>query len=311
MHLIKKVLLSIALFPPFLSFACLNEYYRVELPFVNNKVDLSALIYSNSKGKYPYWKNGFDGNMAMEGRRDSLKGIGLGRLDYKGLSDYAIIELKIGDRKRAVEMLEKLYAQHPNEYNIVANLGTAYELTGDDAKALELLRKAEAINPRSHYGSEWIHINILEQKMAGKEYDKIINLHISDFSTWIIDKNYKFPRDADSLKMQLAYQLHERIAFIAPPDDIVGNLVLNFADIVAKTESRDTAIAFYEYAAHYSASLQKAIDERKAALKEEKKEVKNTFRWASVIWAVPLLAFALIFIGWLRSMKNNRARERR
>lgn len=309
MHPFKKLFLAIILLSPALSFACLNEYYRTELPLANNKLDLHTLLYKKDH-VLPYWKHGFEDDAMLENpfrsRRDSLEEIGLDKLDYKGLSDYAAIELRIGNRKKAVEILEKLYVQHPNEYNIVANLGTAYEVTGNNEKALELLRKAVAINPRSHYGSEWIHVAILEQKVGAKQYNQIINLGIKDFSQWIIDKSYVFPRNADSLKIQIAYQLHERIAFIAPPDDVVGQLVLDFADIVAKTESRDAAIPFYEYAGHYSSSLQKTVEARKAALKAEQKEVKNTFRWASVIWAIPLLAFFMILFAWLKTIRNNR-----
>ncbi len=34
------------------------------------------------------------------------------------------------------------------------------------------------------------------------------------------------------------------LRFIAPPDDIVGQLLLDFADVVAKSDSRDEAIPF-------------------------------------------------------------------
>ncbi len=81
-----------------------------------------------------------------------------------------------------------MYAQHPNDYSIIANLGTAYELTGNDEKALELIRKAVAINPNSHYNSEWIHVRILEEKVGKKQYDKIIDLGFTDYSKWIVDK---------------------------------------------------------------------------------------------------------------------------
>jgi tetratricopeptide (TPR) repeat protein len=304
-----KLLLIIALLLPGALFACINEYLRTEPPLDGEKLNLSLLLYSKGE-TLPYWKHGFKSDMIAENpfeiRRDSLRRIGLHKLDYKGLSDYASIELRIGDRKEAVEILEKLYTQYPNEYNIVANLGTAYEVTGNNEKALELLRKAVAINPRSHYGSEWIHVNILKQKTGAKQYDKIINLGIKDFSQWIIDKNYVFPQLADSLKMQVAYQLHERIAFIAPPDDIVGQLVLDFADIIAKSESYDAAIPFYEYAGHYSASLQKTIDDRKAVLKSEKKEIVKNFRWASIVWALPLIVFFMILFSWLRTIRRNK-----
>lgn len=308
-----KLLLIITLLLPGALLACLNEYYRSELPLTDGKLDLSLLLYSK-KDIRPYWMHGFKSDMIvdnpLEKSKDSLQKIGLNKLDYKSLSDYAAIELRIGDRKKAVEMLEKLYVQYPNKYNIVANLGTAYEVTGNNEKALELLQKAVAINPRSHYGSEWIHVKILEQKVGAKQYGQIINLGIKDFSQWIIDKNYVFPQPADSLKIQVAYQLHERIAFIAPPDDIVGQLVLDFADIVAKSESYDAAIPFYEYAGHYSASLQKTIDARKEVLKSEKKEIVKNFRWASVVWALPLIVFFMILFSWLRTIRRNKKAQK-
>ena len=305
MYLIKRLLLAILLLSPALSFACANEYLLTELPLRDNKINLPYLLNGN-KGAYPYWHQGFF-DVSLNVRKDSLKKIGLDKLDPKGLSDYAVLELKVGDRKKALELMEQLYAKHPNEYNIIANLGTAYELAGNDAKALELLKKAVAINPISHHGSEWIHIAILEQKLGSKQYDQIINLGIKDYPQWLNDKSYAFTRPADSLKIQIAYQLHERIAFIGWPDSVIGQLVLDFADIVAKTESKDTAVAFYDYALKYNPGLQQTIAARKAFLQEEKKTVQNTFRWASVVWAIPLISFVLIFLAWLRNMKRNRA----
>lgn len=306
MYRIKRRFLAILLLSPALSFACLNEYFRNELPLTDNKINLSALLDHPDRVAYPYWHHGYEFDISLYPLRDSLAKVGLDKLDYKSLSDYAVIQLKIGDRKKALELMEQLYAKYPNEYNIIANLGTAYEVTGNNEKALELLKKAVAINPISHHGSEWIHIAILEQKLGNKQYDQIINLGIKDFSQWLNDKNYVFTRPADSLKIQLAYQLHERIAFIPLPDSIIGQLVLDFADIVAKTESKDTAIAFYDFAAKYSPALQPAIAARKTFLQEEKKTVQNTFRWASVVWAIPLISFVLIFLAWLRSIRKQR-----
>jgi tetratricopeptide (TPR) repeat protein len=175
------------------------------------------------------------------------------KIDFKLLSDYAWHIVRAGRAKEALYLLEKLYAQHPNEYNILANLGTTYELTGNNHKALELLKKAVAINPRSHYGSEWIHIAILEQKTAARpDYTKIMNLQTGpDITKWINNKQYKFSQPADSLLKQLAYQLHERIFFVKAPDAIVQQLITDFANIVAKTRSGKEAEPFYKFAATY------------------------------------------------------------
>lgn len=293
---------------PTAVFSCFNEYHPSEMPFANGKVDLYKLIYSD-KTHIPYWHYGFDEMDELRLQSAALLKKGLKNLDYKELSDYAVLQMKIDDKEQGLSILEKLYAEHPDEYNIIANLGTAYEIMGQDQKALDLLKKAVAINPISHYGSEWIHINILEQKLGAKQYDKIINLGVKDFSTWIIDKSYIFPRPADSLKIQIAYQLHERIGFIKAPDSVISHLILDFADIIAKTDVRDSATIFYNYAIHYNSLLQNTVDERKKALSEEHKVVNDTFRWASVIWTVPMLAFVLLFVGWIRSMRRNKGQE--
>jgi len=173
---------------------------------------------------------------------------------------------------------------------------------------MELLKRAVEINPRSHYNSEWIHIKILEQKIAVQpDYSKIINLDIKDFAVWLNDPKYQFPQLPDSLKKQLAFQLHERISFIGPPDPVVAQLVLDFADIVAKHDGHAAALPFYEYASVYGKENMSAIvTKRKEIIAQTKKEIESTFRRAAIIWAVPLLAFVLIFFAWLRSRKNNR-----
>lgn len=308
MRQILPFLLISILLTPVAVFSCFNDYRTPEMPFADGKVDLYKLLYSD-KTHFPYWHHGFDEMQDLEQQNNAFKKKGLSKLDYKELSDYAVLQIKIGDREEGVALLEKLYTQHPDEYNIVANLGTAYEVMGNDAKALELLKKAVAINPVSHYGSEWIHINILEQKLGTQQYDKIINLGIKDFAQWVIDKSYVFPRPADSLKIQIAYQLHERIGFIKAPDSTIGHLVLDFADIVAKTDVRDSATFFYNYAAYYNPALKATIDERKKALAEEHKVINDTFRWASFMWAIPLLAFVMLFAAWMKAIKKNKQQE--
>jgi tetratricopeptide (TPR) repeat protein len=309
------------------TIACGNEYYSVSsLPLQKDSLLLKTLLTSTRDNERPYWWNGFTDDVYA--RRDSLLAAMaqqanvypesvLAKLDiitskllksgaYKILSDFAWYELRVGNKEKALRLLEQLYQAYPNEYNIVANLGTAYELTGNNAMALELLRKAVSINPSSHFGSEWIHIRILEQKTAKEpDYKKIINLGTGDFAGWLIDKSYRFSPPADSLKIQLAYQLHERISLLRPPDAVVAQLVLDFADIIAKHNSSTEAIPFYEYAANYgTASMQEVVKARKNVLEKTEREVINTFRWASVVWAIPLLAFVLIFIAWLRGQRR-------
>ena len=311
------------------TFACGNEYFQtIQIPVKNDSLLLSHLLNSPSDFNHPYWWNGFGDNITST--RDSLYSVMANKAglypesldkkystiiqkllianEFKLLSDYAWYELRVGDKKRSLLLLEELYKQYPNEYNIVANLGTAYEVNGDNNKALELLKKAVEINARSHFNSEWIHIKILEQKIAAQpDFTKIMNLDIKDFAAWLSDHKYQFQQAPDSLKKQLAYQLHERISFINPPDPVIAQLVLDFADIVAKHDGHAAALPFYEYAAVYgTANMNAIVSKRKEIIAQTKKEIETTFRRAAIIWAIPLLAFVLIFVAWLRSRKKNR-----
>lgn len=275
------------------------------VPMVGDKVDLKAMLQVQ-QGAPAYWSARFGADSVLLHRKDSLLHIGIANLDQRGRTAYAVIELKTGDKVAAVKQLESLYAQHPDDYTVAAHLAWGYEFTGKNGQALETLRKAQALNRQGNYGSDWIHERILEEKLGNQQYSKIINLGFKDYGQWFIDKQYVFVRNPDSLKVQIAYQLHERTGYMTPPDPVVGQLVLDFADIVAKTESRREAISFYDYAAMYDPALAKTITARHEAIKAEQAEVQGTFRWASVVWAVPLLAFCLILFSWIKVMRKQK-----
>lgn len=287
------------------SHSCGNEYYITpEIPFAKGKLVLKNILHAPDYSTRAYWHNGFAEDIysryydlkykidpAASDSSDMMEWASLekaltGKTDYKLLSDYAWYELRLGEKDIAVKLLEQLYRQHPNEYNIAANLGTAYEVTGNNKKALELLKKAVSLDPASHFGSEWIHINILEQKVkASPDYPAILSLHTgNDFNAWLNGSVYKKTITPDSLMTQLAYQLHERISFIAPQDAVVGQLVLDFADLAALTKGKAEAADFYAYAVQYDSSLATAvrarndgkIPERKPATVEEKAIARKT-----------------------------------
>lgn len=208
-------------------------------------------------------------------------------VDYKLLSDYAWNCLRVysvselsgaaGKRETAIKLLQALYEKYPAEYNIVANLGTAYELTGENEKALTLLKRAVEINPASHHGSEWIHIKILEEKVKSTPgYNKIINLTVpNDYREWLTGQFYDKSMKADSLMIQLAYQLHERIGFVAPTDPIVGQLVLDFADLVAITHPPYKALEFYRFATTYDPTLAMQVSTRSEIIPPAVNKTKN------------------------------------
>lgn len=279
----KCLLLALVLFiRPLTSLACGNEYYSTsELPLQAKKLDLRLLLHFAGDHDLPYWTFGFGENIIDKRNRLAARITGTEfftgpvswaaleqalktNTDYKLLSDFAWYELRVGSKQHAVRLLERLYEKYPGEYNIVANLGTAYEVTGKNEQALTLLKKAVAINPQSHYGSEWIHVNILEQKVkAAPDYTRILELGSGkNYPQWLSGQVYDKKIAPDSLMVQVAYQLHERISFIAPPDPIVAQLILDFADLAAIARSRLDAKEFYNYAVSYDSTLVAATKER-------------------------------------------------
>lgn len=304
---LRIIVVTAALLTGTAALACLNSYKRKELPLAEKNLQLNLLL-NIVDNQLPYWYNGWGEDDLIQW--EHLSTLKIDTLNFRDQSDFAVLQLKFGKKKEGLELLQSLYRLHPTEYNIVANLGTAYELNGDKSKALELLKKAMAINPLSHYGSEWIHIRILEEELAAKpDYRNIINLKTGNFQSWLLDKTYRFPLPADSLKMQIAFQLHERTGLIAPPNKAIGQLVTDFADIVAKTDSLGAAKEFYEFALSYDSTLRDTIAARIKGVESSQKEVKNTFRWATIVWAIPLLALVLIFFAWLRSIRNQKGTE--
>lgn len=257
--------------------ACGNSYYSASPPYYQHKLILHNLLHAN-EGATAYWSNGFP-PMAFEAEYDDilekmeksgwdpkdrwkvtwpeLEQALNTNVDYKALSDFAWYELRVGNKDNAIRLLERLYLLHPDEYNILANLGTGYELMGKDREALSFLKKAVAMNPSSHYGSEWIHVRILEQKTAATpDYKKILDLPAgADAKEWKTGTHYRLPVPPDSLLLQLAYQLHERISFVAAPDPVVAQLVKDFADLIVMTHSAKEAKEFYDLALNYDPTV--------------------------------------------------------
>jgi tetratricopeptide (TPR) repeat protein len=265
----KYFFVIVALRGTLFSFACGNEYHRSELPLENGKLNTKFLLeydYTHDAAALPYWTHGFNINMSSETEYflDEYKK----NKDYKYLSDYAWELVKEGKAKQAIIILDNLLKTHTNEYNILANLGTAYEIVDNNSKALELLTKAIAINKNSHYGSEWIHLNILKQKLNNEAFplDKIIDLGNENNKAQWNNATWAYRIPADSLLKSIAYQLHERIGFIPPKDKIIGRLIFDFAEIIAKTKSMEEALPFYDFAMYYDNELYLKVAQAKQAV---------------------------------------------
>ena len=248
------LILLILIFNFTTSRACLNYYYSLDKSgHFHDAEDLRRAFNTNFNVKRIETKL-----KKLEAKLKTSK-------DYKLLSDYAVLLLKAGKTEIAVDILEQLSLKHPNEYQIAANLGTAYELAGNNEKALEFIKRGIELNPDAHGGSEWVHVKLLETKLQLEKDASYLE------NRTVLNLSEEQQKDA-KVRDQLMIQIRERFPFCKGPDDpIMASLLIDLGDCYANTASIEFAKASYEIAQHYYGASSEIIDPKIA-------EVKNLLR---------------------------------
>lgn len=248
----KKIFLIGFLFLiPIFSFGCLNGASKV----LKNGIH----IYEDAEGVIPSGHYFYEQNFpALIKQLDSLY-LKTNDLDY--LSDKGYILVLQKKYSEALNLYLEIEKMQPNRYATASNIGTIYELIGDNKKAHEWISKAIKINPKSHEGSEWLHLKILETKIADLK-----NLS-SDFllNTTFGEKPGPITKLSSSelrfLEKSLYFQLNERISFIKGKDPIISLLLFELANLEIIRGKYYDAIAIYKMAKDYGFQ-NKLLDER-------------------------------------------------
>lgn len=276
------------------GFSCMNEYHEDY-----TKLDGSYKhITQESEGSDRYHFYHESDKFALNERKRILKE----KKGFEDKSDYAVVLIRLGEYKEALNVLESLINDHPNEYNIVVNLGTAYELNNNLELALKYISKAIKLNPLSHNESEWIHEEILKAKIAVKTdpnylwQNSILNLQMpGDIEAYYNSLNEEKRLQLFDVKNQLLWQLKERISLVAPPDPFVADLLFDFANLVAITESIEIAIPIYNQSLSYLPENFNKVLERRDSL------VRMTYwtgirRYAYLLTVISFLAMCTFFL---------------
>ncbi|RYY54781.1 MAG: hypothetical protein EOO05_20000, partial [Chitinophagaceae bacterium] len=152
---------------------------------------------------------------------------------FQDLSDYAALLIRLGRVEEATPLLEGLLADRPQEYQVIANLAVAYELEGYPEAALDCLEESVKINPSSHFGSEWIHRQILCEKIRQR------NGSAAGTGSGILSAA---AADADVYSRHLGYQLQERVPLTTSPDQYFSKVLEEIADYYRVTISLEWAM---------------------------------------------------------------------
>ncbi|HEV7782456.1 MAG TPA: tetratricopeptide repeat protein [Chitinophagaceae bacterium] len=164
---------------------------------------------------------------------------------FEDENDRALTHMRMGEYDKAFDILSRLEKEKPNEYNIIANLGTLYELRGENEKALLYIKKAVALNSASHHGSEWFHIKVLEAKLSGKDNSWWITHSVLGLST--------VQKDPEVIISDITYQLKERLPFTKRPDIMMASILNESGDYLLKHKKQQQAWVAYKIADEYDA----------------------------------------------------------
>ncbi|MBK8498031.1 MAG: hypothetical protein IPL52_04250 [Flavobacteriales bacterium] len=168
----------------------------------------------------------------------------------RACNDMVIAYLFAKQFSSALALSTRLVAKYPQDYNVVITHAAALELNGQVADAIPYMEKAIALNPGSHKGSEWIHLNLLRQRLKGDSGVSpwaLIGVELRPDSTLVEPDGV----DLKSLVKQVHYQVNDRMYFTPDHDPLFGALVFAYADLLHLNGYRNQAKRAYELAAAY------------------------------------------------------------
>ncbi len=170
-------------------------------------------------------------------------------VDYLSDKGYLLIIQKKYDE--ALKLYLNIERIKPNRYSTASNVGTLYELIGENQKAYQWIKKSIEINPESHNGSEWLHLRILEAKiknLTDVSGQFLINTNFGDKG----EPKSKLSKDEiDKLAKEIYYQVNERITFIKPQDKVISILLFELGNLVRLKGEPENAERIYKLAREY------------------------------------------------------------
>ncbi|MCS3798848.1 tetratricopeptide repeat protein [Niastella sp. OAS944] len=240
----KKILIAFALTFSFLfkSFACLNG--------ATYGLKDGTLLYVDERDKVPHGHK-FRDTAQYNGIIKKLDKLYKTTKDLDYLSDKGLLLVLLKKYDEAIDLYLDIEKREPNRYSTASNIGTAYELAGQNEKALHWIKRAVEIEPNSHYSSEWIHVKILEAKIKGEQFyttDFLLNTNFGNDSK---PKSGLSTERLTDLYNQLSYQLNERMSFVKPKDKLVAQLLFDLGNAAYELGWYNYAQREYELAQKY------------------------------------------------------------
>lgn len=218
----------------------------------------------------------------------------------------AVALIHLGRTDEALKILEKLEKETLGSYSVAANLGTAYELVGDNERAYEWIAKSMDRNPESHFGTEWLHLKILRTKEEIKkdpkwmETNSVLGINWDsvggDLSKVQVAGERGQLYTAETVRKAIEYQLHERTEFVKPPDPTVASLLYDLSHLVRHSRSPEHGDLVLAASQNYGYAP--ALTQSPAAATEIIPSVPKTSYWLPAGIVAGILAVLALAVIW-------------
>lgn len=286
------------------SFGCLNGFQKT----LSTGTTLFA-DYDLVPNGHHFFKDNLDNDLV---KLDSLYNA---EPSVEYLIEKGVVYIIQGKYQKAIDLYLDIEKLKPNQYSTASNIGTAYELIGDNKNALKWITKALELNPNSHEQSEWIHVNILKIKLGQLPLNSksLIN---QDFGTEDLPRTNASRKEIERLINEIYYQLNERMSFVKPKDDTVAQLLFDYGNSLYFIKDYNNAIIAYEKAREYgntSSLLQKRlklVEQKQKVKSNEKVSSEEPISFFKKNWDTILISVLAIII-FLIVFKNKQSKARR
>lgn len=121
---------------------------------------------------------------------------------------------------------------------------------GENQKAYDWIRKAITIDPKSHEGSEWLHLNILKSKLNLLASDAN-SLTGTNFGNAVVPESRMSQEELERMSKHLFYQLNERVSFIETKDPVIASLYFQLGNVHLLLYENNDAIGCFGEALKY------------------------------------------------------------
>ncbi|MEO7989586.1 MAG: hypothetical protein ABI663_08605 [Chryseolinea sp.] len=252
--------------------------FNITLGCLNGETKIlknGTLFYVDREGKVPYGHEFFTPEDEFRNELRALDSLYKVTKDLDYLSDKGLLLILLKQFNKAINLYLDIEKIQPNRYSTASNIGTAYELDGQNENALKWINKAIEIDSTSHNNSEWIHSKILDAKIKGEQYftsNYILSINFGNEETPVsILTEEELTKFSDALY----FQLNERVSFIKPQEKIIAQLLFELGNIEFLLGHYDNAIGNYVLAKKYGFEGH-LIESRIMQGKKSKQESKST-----------------------------------